>query len=442
MNKMRLFLAALLLGHWATPVLAQALPSPSAPDDNITVYGQSDPKLRKAAAMVNGSVITDLDLDQRLALVVTAAGSRIGRDEIQRLRGQVLRNLIDEKLQIAEAAEHDVKIDDGQVSEAFGRVAQNFKRSPEEFEQFLKGVGSSRQSLQDQIKAELAWSRLIRRRVEPFVNVGDDEVNAMIRRMEASKGQDEYRLGEIFIPATEETADDARALLGNIATQVKGGASFITYVRQYSQSATAAFGGDKGWVRLNQLAPELRNAVADAAVGDARFPMYVGPVRAGSGFYLLAVSEKRKVLAADPMDATVTIKQIKMPLPLDKPRAELEKMVKQFADITQKTTGCGRAADIATQVGGKASDMPPVRIRDMQPEGIHQAVAALKIGQSTPPFGTDSDAMVLMLCGRDDPQEAAPSFDEVYAQINEERTSMMARRYLRDLRRDAIVDYR
>jgi peptidyl-prolyl cis-trans isomerase SurA len=433
-------IAATLAG-FAGPVAAQEFPAPGRPDD-ITVLGQSDPRVRKAAAIVNGSVITDLDVDQRLALVVTAAGGRISREEIVRLRGQILRNLIDEKLQVAEAAEHDVKTDEAQVTEAFGRVATNFKQTPEQFDTFLKGVGASRQSLSDQIRAELAWSRLMRRRVEPFVNVGDDEVNAMIKRLEASKGQDEFRMGEIFIPSTEENSEEAKALLGNILTQVRGGASFVTYVRQYSQSATAAFGGDKGWIRLNQLAPELRAAVNDAtSAANAAYPLYIGPVRSGSGLYLLSVAERRKVLGADPLDAMVTVKQIAMPLPKDKPRAELEKMVQDFTQKARVMTGCGRAADLAASISGKSSDMPPTKIRDM-PRGLHGALVNLQIGQSTPPFGTDDDARVLMLCGRDEAQETAPSFDEVYAQINEERISMMARRYLRDLRRDAIVDYR
>ena len=69
---------------------------------------------------------------------------------------------------------------------------------------------------------------------------------------------------------------------------------------------------------------------------------------------------------------------------------------------------------------------------------------SLQIGQATPPFGSRKEGVrVLVLCGRDDPQTAAgPSFDEVYAQMNDERVNRAARRYLRDLRRDAVVDYR
>jgi peptidyl-prolyl cis-trans isomerase SurA len=426
--------SALVWTVLAAPVGAQQAPSGGLED--ITVSRTSDPRIRKAAAMVNGVVVTDLDVDQRLALVATASGTSIPKEEMQRLRAQILRNLIDEKLQIGEAKEHDVEIEDAQVMDAFNRVATNFKQSPEQFDSFLKNAGTSRQSLLDQIRAEFAWSRLLRRRVEPFVNVGDDEVNRVIKNMEANKGQDEFRLGEIFLPATTETENDVMAQANNIASQIRAGASFVAYARQYSQSATAALGGDRGWVRASQLSQLLRDAVSTATPGSL-----VGPIRAPGGVFIMVMAEKRKMLAANPLDATVTMKQISVPLPKDKSRAEQEKAVQALAKQSKVMTGCGRAADLAASLGGKATDMPPQKIGNL-PKGLHQAIADLQIGQSTPPFGTENDARVLMLCGRDEAQENLPSFDEVYAQINEERISLMARRYMRDLRRDAIVDYR
>jgi peptidyl-prolyl cis-trans isomerase SurA len=427
-------LSSLALLGYAAPLIAQTAASTGFED--ITAKRNADPRLRKAAAMVNGVVVTDLDVDQRLALVATASGTQIPREEMQRLRAQILRNLIDEKLQIGEAKEHDVEVDEDQVLDAFNRVATNFKQSPEQFDTFLINAGTSRQSLLDQIRAEFAWSRLLRRRVEPFINVGDDEVNTIIKNMEANKGQDEYRLGEIFLPATTETESDVMAQANNIASQIRAGASFVAYARQYSQSATAALGGDRGWVQASQLNQLLREAVSSAKPGSL-----VGPVRAPGGVFLMMMAEKRKMLAADPLDATVTVKQIAVPLPKDKPRAEQEKIVQALDKQSKVMTGCGRATDLAASLGGKASDLPPQKIRNLPP-GLHKAIADLQIGQSTPPFGTENDARVLMLCGRDEAQENLPSFDEVYAQINEERISLMARRYMRDLRRDAIVDYR
>ena len=67
----------------------------------------------------------------------------------------------------------------------------------------------------------------------------------------------------------------------------------------------------------------------------------------------------------------------------------------------------------------------------------------LQIGQTTPAFGSVEDGVrVLMLCGRDDPEQSAgPSFDALMQQLEEDRVNKRAQRYLRDLRNDAIIEY-
>jgi peptidyl-prolyl cis-trans isomerase SurA len=78
------------------------------------------------------------------------------------------------------------------------------------------------------------------------------------------------------------------------------------------------------------------------------------------------------------------------------------------------------------------------------PEPLQNILGQMPIGGATPPFGSAEDGLrVLVLCGRDDPPTAGlPSFDDVYGQLNEQRVNSQARRYLRDLRRDAVIDYR
>ena len=67
----------------------------------------------------------------------------------------------------------------------------------------------------------------------------------------------------------------------------------------------------------------------------------------------------------------------------------------------------------------------------------------MQVGESTPPFGSAQEGVrALVLCGRDDPQDAGtPSFDQIMSQMEEERVNKRARTYLRDLRRDAVIDY-
>jgi peptidyl-prolyl cis-trans isomerase SurA len=430
----RLLAAPLLfaLASAGAPAHAQMQDS----DSPIVVRGQNDPALRKAAAIVNGSVVTDLDVDQRLSLVVMASGVRIPAEELARLRAQIMRNLIDEQLQIQEAREQKIELDEGQVVEAFNRVAQNFRQSPEQFAEFLTAAGSSRTSLMQQIRAELAWSRVLRRRVEPLVAVGDEEVEAIVNRLKAAKGQDEYRLSEIFLAATTETEVEVRQRADQILEQLRAGASFVAYARQFSEAATAAVGGDRGFIAGPQLDSALRAAVETMQPGQV-----VGPVQVANGFYILQLIEKRKVLAANPLDATISAKQISVRFQDGATRQQNEAMIERFNQATRNVGGCGRVEDIAKGIGGDVSEIAQVRVRDL-PQGLQRAILALQIGQATEPFGTQQDARVIVLCGRDDPQEQEPDPDAIYEQLNEQRVALMARRYMRDLRSDAIVDIR
>ena len=88
-------------------------------------------------------------------------------------------------------------------------------------------------------------------------------------------------------------------------------------------------------------------------------------------------------------------------------------------------------------------DNDQVKVRDLPPQ-LQEMLLKLSIGEATPPFGSQTEGVrVLVLCGRDDPQSAGgPSFDEIMAKKEEERVNQRAQRYLRDLRRDAVVEYR
>lgn len=439
MNKMfRRTTAALAIAALLTPALAYAQSANPAGLNvrDFQVLTKPDPQIRKATAIVNGAVITDLDIDQRLALAVVASGGKIGQQEREQLRIQVMRNLIDEKLQIAEAREQEITVEEGQVEGAFARVAKNFGRSSEAFARYLKDIGTSAQSLRDQIRAEVAWSQLMRRRVEPFVNVGDDEVKAAMDRMEASKGQQEYRLGEIFIAASPEQLERARTTANRIVEQIRNGASFVAYARQYSEASTAAVGGDMGWVMSSQLSPALRSVADGLPKGQISEPLEVA-----GGITVLAKVDQREVMGADPKEAVITAKQIAVPVDETLPEADRRAAVERIHKATRDFGGCGRAEALAAELGGDVTSIDPQPLGQFA-EGLQPLLAQLQIGQATPVFGTQKDARVLVLCGRDETENKGPSFEQIYAQMNEERVSLMARRYLRDLRRDAIVDYR
>jgi peptidyl-prolyl cis-trans isomerase SurA len=435
-------LAALSLVASPIAVAAQAAAGSNGnaidiPDD-VAILGKSDPNVRKPTAVVNGQIITGTDVDQRAALVVAASKTTVAPEEVQRLRTQVLRNLIDETLQIQEAKAQEVDVTQAEVDQTYARVAaQNFGQNVDAMDDYLTKIGSSPASLKRQILGELSWQRLLRRNVAPFVNVSAEEVNEMMARLEASRGTEEYRLGEIWLSATPENREQVLANMGKIIEQLKQGGSFLGYARQYSESSTAAAGGDLGFVRLEMLPSELAVAARQMQPGQL-----VGPIENSGGFSILLLIDKKAVLTADPRDAVLSLKQISLKFPPGLAEADAQARLASFTNAVQAMKGCGDAEAGAAAIGAEVAANDGIVLRSL-PEQLQPLLADLQIGQTTPPFGSAEDGVsVLMLCGRDDPQSAGtPSFDDLMAQLEDDRVNKRAQRYLRDLRNDAVIEY-
>ena len=417
----------------AQPDSTSALRLPQNPQ----VFGTAMPSVVKATAIVNGDVVTQTDVDQRLALLEIANGGKIPAEELDRLRQQVLRNLIDETLQIQAAKTEKITIKTSDIDRTVTRVAGNVKQSPDQLAGFLTANGSSITSLRRQIEGEIAWQRLQRAKIESSISVGDDEVKAVIQKIEASKGTEEYRVGEIFLSATPDTQTQTVANANKILEQLRAGASFAGYARQYSEASTAAVGGDLGWVRPEQLPQALGAALRQMGPG-----MVSDPITIPGGVSILAVQDTRKILTADPRDAILSLKQISISFPKGTTREQAEPMVARFAEAAKTVGGCGGADKIATDFHGEIVQQDQVKMRDL-PTALQQLMLPMQVGQATQPFGSlDEGVRVLVICGRDEIDPTAPTYDEVFNQINEERLNLRARRYLRDLRRDAVIEFR
>ena len=415
----------------AAPNSTSALRLPQNPE----LFGTTMPSVVKATAIVNGEVITQTDIDQRLALLAMANAGQIPAEEIDRLRQQVLRNLIDETLQIQAAKTEKIDVKQSDIDRTVARVAENVKQTPDQLATYLDANHSSIKSLRRQIEAEIAWQRLQRAKIE--VTVGDDEVKAVLDRMNASKGSEEYRVGEIFLSANPGNQAEVAANAGKIIEQLKNGASFAGYARQYSEASTAAVGGDLGWVRPEQLPAPLAAVLRQMGPGTISPPIAVP-----GGVSILAVQDTRKILTADPRDAVLSLKQVSVSFPKGTTRQQAEPVVNRFAEAARNVGGCGGAEKIAADFHGEVVTSDQIKMRDLPPV-LQQMMLPMQVGQATQPFGNIEDGVrVLVICGRDEVSPNEPTFDEVYSQINEERVNSRSRRYLRDLRRDAVIEFR
>ena len=405
--------------------------------ENPQLFGNSLPSVVKATAIVNGEVITQTDIDQRLALLAISNGGQIPANEVEQLRQQVLSNLIDETLQIQAAKAEEIEIPETDIDKTVERVAGNVKQTPKQMADYLKSRGSSIRSIRRQIMGEIAWRRLQSKKIESSVSVGDEEVQAVIDKLNASKGADEYRVGEIFIRSTSANEQEALNRSQQVFGALQQGGSFVAYARQYSEASTQAVGGDLGWVRPEMLPEPLAVQLRQMRPG-----MVSTPIKVPGGYSIIAVQDVRKILSADPRSALLTLKQVSIKFPQGSSRDQAEPTVARFAQATQNIGGCGGADKIASEFNGEVVESDNVKMRDLPP-ALQDMMLQMQVGQATRPFGSIEEGVrVLVLCGRDEVDPTAPTFDQVFAQINEERVNLRSRRYLRDLRRDAVIDFR
>ena len=433
---------ALGIAGLASMAVAQTVPDQSLPSAgldlpaNLQIFAKADPNIRKPTAIVNDVVITGTDVDHRVALIVGLQKINIKPEERDQLRVAMLRQLIDETLQIQEAKANEITVEPKEIEQGFTRVSRNFGRTPEEMRTWLKQNGSSERSVKRQIEAEMAWSRLLRRRVN--INVGDAEIEAMIKRMEEAKGSDEYHVYEIYQNATADRAQEVFAGMQKMIQQMRDGSPFDYLARTYSESSTKAQGGDLGWVRPGMLPDALAKAAQEMQPGQV-----AGPIELPTGFSILYLAEKRQVLMPNPLDAQLSLRQLTITFAPGTTEAQATARAADFAKATQAIKGCGDVAKVATAENADVVDKDGIALGSL-PAALQNIIMPLQVGQVTQPFGTIQDGVrVLVICGRDEPKMAnMPTVDQLRDKIEDERVSLRGLRMMRDLRRDALVEYR
>ncbi|BBB09140.1 MULTISPECIES: peptidylprolyl isomerase [Sphingopyxis] len=427
-----------------TPVLAQTVSDNEVPTTslnipgNVQIFGDAKGNVYRPSATVNGEIITATDIEHRMALIRIANNDvALPPEELQRLRQQVFSNLIDEKLQIQEAKAADITIDENVVNDQFARLALRFKQTPEQFSTYLASKGSSAAAVKQQIRGEFAWDRLLSRNIQSTTNVSTEEVESVVQRMNDAKGQDEFHLGEIYLSAPPENVAAVVENARKIIQALQSGGSFAAYARQFSEASTAVVGGDLGWVKAGQLPTSMAEAAATMQPGQL-----VGPIEVPGGVSIMLMVDRRQVLTADPRDAILSLKQISLDFPAGTTQARASEIAGQFAEATRNIAGCGAADAVAAQLGANVVSRDNIEMRVL-PAPLQNTLVNLQIGQTTQPFGAANEGIsVLVLCGRDMPQTAtAPNIEQIEQRLLEEKVNKRAQRYLRDLRRDAVIEY-
>lgn len=393
-------------------------------------------EVQRIAAVVNDQVISIYDLGRRLDLVIRSSGMQDNADQRRRLAPQVMRGLIDETLQSQEAARLSITVSQADIEAAIGQIEANNKLPKGGFGEFISRQGLTIDTVLAQMRPALAWQKLIARRIVPNIDIGEEDIDAVLARIKERSGGTELRLAEIVLPIDDQAqVQDVVDLARRLVTQIRGGAPFTPIARQFSRSASAATGGDIGWVAEGQLSPADASAIAALRPGEPAEPI-VEP----DAVRILYLIERRSGGGGTAADTKVSLRQLGLPLPANATKADTEAMVSLAAQIGAAAKDCPDFARLAAEQGSPQPAEPlEVRIGDLA-DHLRAVIEGVPAGKAAPPVVVPDSVQLIMVCGRQ--ANEGPSRDDIRETLVRERVDMMSRRYLRDLRRAAFVDVR
>jgi len=389
-------------------------------------------------AVINDDVISKFDLDARIRFVIFTSRLPNTEQTYKRLSGQVLSSLVNERLRLQEAKRRKVTVSRAQIRAAIRAIEQRNKLPQGGLLEQFKKSNIDTVTYERQLEAELAWRQIVRQTLARSGQIAPETLDEQIKLIEANKGKPEYLVAEIYIPFdAARTSSEVVQLANRIHAQIKGGARFSGVARSFSQSASAARGGSLGWIREDQLDPELSTVVQRMERGDLS-----APVRGPDGYYILQLTNKRVARGLPEGDATVTLQQIFLSTGENPPQSVVQNQFNLARSVSSAATNCQDMETLGKEIGPNSSGkITDVKVSSLAPN-LRQLAQDLEISKASDPIRTPTGILVLMVCSRETDIDETEIRRQVAISLSEQRAELLSRRLMRDLRQAAFIDIR
>lgn len=377
------------------------------------------------AAIVNDDVISTYDVRQRAQLLLVSAGMHATPELMQRASIQALRDLIDEHLQLQETRgdPYHINITDAEVDRRLADIARSNNTTVAEFQTRLTQAGVNIATLRSQLRADIAWNRLMGGLYGSRIRVSESEVRDTQARIAANATSAHYQISEIFLPASTpqefaQAQDGAMRLLEQMQQT-----AFPLVARQFSAAPSAANGGDIGWIAENELPAEIGAVARNLQPGQVSLP-----IRTPTGVYIIALRDKQN---GQPQGAAsqVALRQISAPA---NRRRDLERLQRRISGCTTIDR------DVAAIQGAELTDLGETVENALAPD-VRARITNVAAGSASPVEENGEQVSMLVVCSRETGGAGVPSRQEIESRLFEQELSMLSERYLRNLRREATV---
>ncbi len=426
-----------LLAFLVAILLALAAPPTAMAQDQAPQQQPATPQsVQRIAAVVNDDIISTQDLRDRLALTLLFSNLPADAETQQRVAPQVLRRVIDERLQLQEARRRNIRISPQEINGALANAAAANNMTVDQLFAFLTEQGIDPQALRNQMEAQLTWFRVVRDAFAENVVVTDQQVQLSLAATQQG-GQVELLLSEIVLPIYDPArANEVLAEAEELRTAIREGGDFAAIAQQVSASASGAEGGDLGWVRVESVQAALRPLLSGLGAGQMSDPI---ATPAGVQFFL--VRDRRITTGAVAPDVR-ELAQLLFPLPPNASESATAEVLSRAQAAAEQIETCADVERLARQLDlPNSGNIGWLRAAEL-PAEMAQTIAALPVGTVSRPVRSVNGVHLLMAC-----KDGVSSEDEarralLRRTLEEEQIQRLAARYLRDLRQEAFIDVR
>jgi peptidyl-prolyl cis-trans isomerase SurA len=402
------------------------------------------------AATINDISVSEFEVRQRMALFLATAGVQPNDEEKKRIRGQILEQLENEKLELQEAIKKHITVAPSEVDNQINHMLTENHLSIVQLREVLTNAGASETALRTQLTAQIAWEKTVSQEYQDRINISPAEVDSEMSRYAEGADKPHYLVSEIFFTVDNPDKDaDSLKTAQSVEEQLKSGGNFALVARQFSQSPSAASGGDIGWVHEGQLAPELNTALTKMAINSVS-----APIRSIGGYYIISLRARQEPMgtkiaaaaeAATGPDSTLPLSRLLLPVGSSPSKDVIESAMKIANSLRAAYQGCEMLQKVPTQITGSVyMNLGNMKVGDLSPD-IQKALASTHSGEAAVPFMSEAGIELIGRCDKKIVVQTAyvmPTRQDVENQLFQQQISAMARRYMRDLRRGVDVEVR
>lgn len=233
----------------------------------------------RSVAIVNEDTIVLSEVNEAgkafFQKVATEAPSDKLDEAMQQARLAVIGKLVEKKLLLQEARKLNIKVSDEEVETALQRILENNQATIEQFRKEITSTGMSEKQFREDLREQITTTKLVNQAIRSKIVIPEDQSLAYYQRNYTGSGGDGglhiLQIGTVWgqqdrsgnVPSKEE----ARNKIETISARLEKGENFKELAKQYSDLPSATDGGDLGAFKEREMAPEMRNAIANLQPG-------------------------------------------------------------------------------------------------------------------------------------------------------------------------------